>query len=104
MPSGDVFQKNNFPAVLPAIRANNQTTVELNNNLKNTKMKNLERLSKKATEFCYLSGFDADKVREAMKSSSFAIQICENKSEMDDEGVAYAFPYVIWNPYNIDID
>lgn len=67
-------------------------------------MKNLERLSKKAAEFCYLSGFDADKVREAMKSSSFAIQICENKSEMDEEGVDYAYPYVIWNPYNFDID
>jgi len=23
---------------------------------------------------------------------------------MDEEGVDYAYPYAIWNPYNIDID
>ena len=67
-------------------------------------MKNLVKLSKKAAEFCELSGYDVDKVKEAMKSNSFAVQKCETKSEMEDEGIDLSFPYVIWNPYNLDID
>ena len=65
-------------------------------------MKNLKKLSKKAAEFCELSGFDVEKVKEAMKSNSFAVQKCETKSEMEDECVDFSFPYVIWNPYNLD--
>jgi hypothetical protein len=67
-------------------------------------MKNLDRLSKKAAEFCEMSGYDVDKVKEAMKSGSFAVQKCETKSEMEDEGFDFSFPYVIWNPYNLDIE
>jgi endonuclease III len=67
-------------------------------------MKTLERLSKKAEEFCSMSNLDIDKVKEAMKSGSFSIQKCETKQEMNEEGVDYSFPYLVWNPYNIDID
>ena len=66
-------------------------------------MKTLTRLSKKAEIFCDLSGLDADKVKEAMKSSAFSIQRCETKMEMDDEGVDYAYPYKIFNPLTFDI-
>lgn len=66
-------------------------------------MRTLAKLSKKAAKFCELSGFDTDKVKEAMKSNSFAVQRCETKTEMEYEGVDFSFPYVIWNPYNIDI-
>jgi predicted transcriptional regulator len=83
---------------------NNQTTVEFMNKLKNTVMKTLQRLSKKAVKFCELSNYDIDKVRESMKSSQFALEVCETKSEMDENGVDYSFPYVVFNPFNIDID
>ena len=66
-------------------------------------MKTLERISSKAINFCELSGLDVEKVKEAMKSQSFAINRCENRTEMDEEGVDYSLPYVVWNPYNIDI-
>ena len=67
-------------------------------------MKTLDRLSKKAARFCEMSGYDVDKVKEAMKSGSFAVCVCETKSEMEDEGVDFSYPYVIWNPYNLDLD
>lgn len=67
-------------------------------------MKNLKKLSEKASEFCLLSGYDVNKIKEAMKSNSFAIQKCETYSEMKDEGVDFSFPYVIWNPYNFNIE
>jgi hypothetical protein len=66
-------------------------------------MKNLTRLSKKATEFCNLSGYDIQKVKEAMKSSSFSFSRCENKTEMDNNGVDYSYPFVIYNPFNLNI-
>mgnify|MGYP001013643375 CR=1 FL=1 len=66
-------------------------------------MKTLTRLSKKAEIFCDLSGLDADKVKEAMNSSGFAFLRCETKMEMEYEGVDYAYPYVIYNPYNIEL-
>jgi hypothetical protein len=66
-------------------------------------MKSLEKLSKKAIEFCNYEGLDIEKVKKAMKSSLFAIQRCETKSEMEDEGVDFSYPYVIWNPYDIDV-
>ena len=67
-------------------------------------MRNLERLSKKATEWCNLSGYDPKKIKVNMTSSSFAVQICENKNEMDEEGVDYNYPYVLWNPYNFSVN
>lgn len=66
-------------------------------------MRNLKRLTKKATEFCELSGLSVIKVQEAMKLDSFAFLRCESKSEMDENGVDYSFPYVIYNPYNISL-
>ncbi len=67
-------------------------------------MKTLSRISKKAEKFCDLSGLDVEKVKEAMKTGSFSIQKCETRTEMDEEGVDYSFPYVVWNPYNIDVE
>ena len=67
-------------------------------------MKTLTKLSGKAQEFCELSGYDIDKVKALMKQTGFAIQECETKAEMDDNGVAYSYPYVIFNPYNFDIN
>ena len=66
-------------------------------------MKTLKKLSKNASEFCELSGFDPDKVKEAMKSSAFSIQRCETKMDMYNEGVDYAYPYKIFNPLTFDI-
>lgn len=36
-------------------------------------MKTLKKLSKKAREWCELSGYDVEKVKELMNSESFAI-------------------------------
>lgn len=66
-------------------------------------MKTLERLSSKAINFCELSGLDVEKIKEAMKSQSFAINKCETIEEMNNEGVDYSLPYVVWNHYGIDV-
>lgn len=66
-------------------------------------MKNLTILSKKAIEFCNLSGYDVEMIKENMKSDSFAFQICETKEEIENEGVDYNYPYVIFNPFNLKI-
>ena len=66
-------------------------------------MKTLKRLSKKATKFCSLSGYDTDKIRELMKYESFSILKIETKKEIDDEGVDYNYPYKIFNPFNFDL-
>ena len=66
-------------------------------------MKKLTRLSNKAQKFCELSGYDIDKIKALMKQTGFAFEKCETKAEMDDNGVSYEFPYVIFNPYNFDI-
>lgn len=60
-------------------------------------MKNLKRLSAKAIEFCEMSGYDIEMIREGMKSGSIALQVCETKEEMENEGVDYNYPYVIVN-------
>lgn len=67
-------------------------------------MKNLTKLSKKAKIFCELSGYDADKVRKFIKTESFVLRRCETKNEMDYEGVDYTYPYIIYNPFNINIE
>lgn len=67
-------------------------------------MKTLKRLSKKAIEFCELSGFDKNKVNEAMKLNSFAMQKCETKAEKEYHDVDLNYPYVIFNPFNITIN
>lgn len=64
-------------------------------------MENLKQISKKASEYILMSGYDVEKVEKAMESNSFALQVCETKQEIDDNGCDYNYPYVIWNPYNI---
>lgn len=71
--------------------------------LKNNIMRNLKRLTKKATEFCELSGLSVAEVKKAMKHSAFAFKVCENIAEMNKYGVDYRYPYVIYNPYNISL-
>lgn len=66
-------------------------------------MKTLEKLSENAIEFCELSGYDVEKVKESMKSSAFSFNECETKEECDEEGVDYNYPYTIYNPFNFDI-
>lgn len=66
-------------------------------------MKQITRLTKKISEFCHLSEIDETKVKNAMKSNLFSVQKCETKTEMEEEGVDFSFPYVICNPYNFDI-
>lgn len=74
------------------------------NKVKLKEMKTLSKLSSKAIEFCDLSGYAIDKIREAMKCDAFVLQRCETMTEMNEEGVDYSFPYIVFNPYNIDID
>jgi len=64
-------------------------------------MKTLKRLSQKAAEFCELCGYDPAKVRENMKSNSFAVERLETKKEMDEEGCDYAYPYKIFDPFHL---
>ena len=64
-------------------------------------MKTLKRLSKKAAEFCEMSGYDVERVKELMNSNSFAIERLETKKEMDEEGCDYAYPYKIFDPFHL---
>ena len=64
-------------------------------------MKTLKRLSKKAVEFCEMSGYDVERVKELMNSNSFAIERLETKKEMDEEGCDYAYPYKIFDPFHL---
>lgn len=66
-------------------------------------MKTLKRLSKKAIEFCEMSGLDARKVKNAMQIEGISINVCETIKEMDDNGVDYNYPYIIANPFNMNI-
>lgn len=66
-------------------------------------MRNLKKLTKKAVEFCELSGLSVDKVKKAMKHSSLEFKVCENIAEMNKHGVDYCYPFVIYNPYNIPL-
>ena len=67
-------------------------------------MKTLTRLSKKAVAWCELMNYDVEKIKENMRSDSFAVQKCETVEEMDFEGVDKNFPYVLWNPYNYAVE
>lgn len=67
-------------------------------------MKTLTRLSKKAIQFCELSGYDVEKVKESMKSNSFAFKKCESAKEIQDNEVSSAYPYLIYNPFGLDIN
>lgn len=65
-------------------------------------MKTLERLSKKAKEWCEFMGYDIDKVKENMESDSFAVEVL-NKEEAEDEGCDMNYPYRLYNPFNFNI-
>lgn len=67
-------------------------------------MKALKRLSSKAAEFCEMSGLDVNLVRYHMKTSQFDVLKCERKREMDEHGVDYAHPYVIFNPLDMSLE
>lgn len=66
-------------------------------------MKTLKRLSKKAVEFCELCGYDPAKVRENMKSNSFAVERLETKKEAENNGADPCYPYRIFNPFNFNL-
>ena len=66
-------------------------------------MKKLTRLSKKAIQFCKLSGYDVEKVKESMESNSFAFKKCESAEEIQDNGVLSEYPYLIYNPFNFNL-
>jgi len=66
-------------------------------------MKTLTRLSKKASEFCELCGYDPVKVRKNMKSNSFAVERLETKKEVEYEGADPCYPYRIFNPFNFNL-
>lgn len=51
-----------------------------------------------------MSGYDIEKVKDAMKTGSFELSRCETQKEMEEEGVDFSLPYVISNPYYIDIE
>ena len=64
-------------------------------------MKTLKKLSKKAREWCELSGYDVEKVKKLMNSESFAIIELETKREMNIEGVDYNYPYILFDPFHL---
>lgn len=65
-------------------------------------MKNLQRLSKKAIEWCDLMGYDVEKIKENMKSQSFAIEILDKK-EAEEEDCEINYPYRLYNPFNFNV-
>ena len=64
-------------------------------------MKELKKLSNKAAKYCSLSGYDPEKIRELMKSTSVSIIKLETKEEMDEEGVDYNYPYKLFDPFHL---
>ena len=66
-------------------------------------MKNLTRLSKKAIQFCELSGYDVETIKVLMKSNSFAFYKCESADEIKGNDASSEYPYVIYNPYNFNL-
>jgi hypothetical protein len=66
-------------------------------------MKNIVRISKKAAEWCDLMNYDITKVKEHMTTGHFAVQKCETKEEIDNECVEYAHPYILFNPFNLNV-
>ena len=66
-------------------------------------MKNLVRISSKAAEWCELMNLDVQKVKENMNSNSFAVQKCETREEIYENGVEYSYPYVLFNPFSLNV-
>lgn len=66
-------------------------------------MKNIVRISPKVAEWCDLMNYDIAKVKVNMTTEHFAVQKCESREEMDNEGVEYDHPYVLFNPFNLNV-
>ena len=66
-------------------------------------MKTLTRLSKKAVVWCELMNYDVEKIKENMRSDSFAVEKLETIEEMEDEGVDRNYPYRLFNPFNFSV-
>ena len=71
--------------------------------LKQQIMKKVTRLSKKAIQFCELSGYDVETIKVLMKSNSFAFYKCESADEIKGNGVLSEYPYLIYNPFNFNL-
>ena len=67
-------------------------------------MKTLTRLSKKAVAWCELMNYDVEKIKENMRSDSFAVEKLETIEEMEDEGVDRNYPYRLFNPFNLSVE
>ena len=67
-------------------------------------MKTLTRLSKKAAKWCKLMNYDVEKIKENMRSDSFAVEKLETIEEMEDEGVDGNYPYRLFNPFNLSVE
>ena len=66
-------------------------------------MKNITKISPKVAEWCNMMNYDIQKVKENMNRNSFAVQKCETREEMNNEGVEYDHPYILFNPFNISV-
>jgi ribulose 1,5-bisphosphate carboxylase large subunit-like protein len=62
----------------------------------------ISKISKKVTEWVELSGYDIEKVKENMKSNSFAVEKL-SKKEAKEEGCDMNYPYRLFNPYNLSV-
>jgi broad-specificity NMP kinase len=66
-------------------------------------MKTVKKLSKTTKKWCELMGYDVQKIKENMKSSQFAVLICETEEEKIFNGVDRNFPFVLFNPFNFSV-
>ena len=61
------------------------------------------KITKNLKEFLELSNFDIDKVKNLLKSDSFAIYKISSKKEIKEKGYDYNYPYEIYNPFNLNL-
>ena len=64
-------------------------------------MKQINRLSSKFAEFCELSNIDINKVRTNLNVRIFVNKL--NRTETRDSGLDGNYPYIIENPYGINL-
>ena len=91
-----------FPVQLisaPAVKAGRGTNYK---QLKLTIMKQINRLSSKFVEYCELSNIDINKVRTNLNAGIFVIKL--NRTEAKDAGCDGNYPYIIENPYGINLN
>ena len=65
-------------------------------------MKQINRLSSKFAEFCELSNIDINKVRTNLNVRIFVNKL--NRTEAKDAGCDGNYPYIIENPYGINLN